>query len=55
MNINDFQAQNEKVKKDMEKKIDAFKLEKVLSLWYFVLHLRQRLWEVRTNGKKECF
>lgn len=36
MNINDFQAQNEKVKKDMEKKLNAFKLEKVLSLWYFV-------------------
>lgn len=36
MNINDFQAKNEKAKKDMEKKLDAFKLEKVLSLWYFV-------------------
>jgi len=36
MNINDFQTQSEKAKKDMEKKLNAFKLEKVLSLWYFV-------------------
>ncbi len=36
MNINDFQTQSEKAKKDMEKKLDAFKLEKVLSLWYLI-------------------
>lgn len=36
MNINDFQAREDKNKVELEKKLDSFKLEKVLSLWYLV-------------------
>ncbi len=36
MNINDFQAHEDKNKKELEKKLDSFKLEKVLSLWYLI-------------------
>lgn len=36
MNINNFQPKKEETKKMLEKKLEAFKLEKVLSLWYFV-------------------
>lgn len=36
MKINDFQVKDAQAKKEMEKKLDSFKLEKVLSLWYFV-------------------
>ena len=34
MNINDFRAREDKNKVELEKKLDSFKLEKVLSLWY---------------------
>lgn len=34
MRINDFKATDDK--KELEKKLNSFKLEKVLSLWYFV-------------------
>lgn len=36
MRINDFKATDNKDQKELEKKLNAFKLEKVLSLWYFV-------------------
>ena len=36
MRINDFKATDNKEQKELEKKLNAFKLEKVLSLWYFV-------------------
>lgn len=36
MRINDFKATDDKDKKELEKKLNSFKLEKVLSLWYFV-------------------
>ena len=36
MRINDFKATKSDEKKKLEKKLDSFKLEKVLSLWYFV-------------------
>lgn len=36
MNINDFQAHEDKEKVELEKKLDSFKLEKVLSLWYLI-------------------
>ena len=36
MRINDFKATDNKDKKELEKKLNMFKLEKVLSLWYFV-------------------
>lgn len=37
MNINDFQADDKKTKEDMKRKLKDYKLEKVLSLWYFVI------------------
>ena len=36
MRINDFKATDDKDKKELEKKLNSFKLEKVLSLWCFV-------------------
>lgn len=36
MRINDFKATDSKDQKELEKKLNSFKLEKVLSLWYFV-------------------
>lgn len=36
MRINDFKATDNKDQKELEKKLNTFKLEKVLSLWYFV-------------------
>lgn len=36
MKINDFVAKGAKEKDELEKKLEGFKLEKVLSLWYFV-------------------
>lgn len=36
MRIDEFKAKNNDEKDRLEKKLDSFKLEKVLSLWYFV-------------------
>lgn len=36
MRLKDFEAKGREEKKDLEKKLDSFKLEKVLSLWYVV-------------------
>lgn len=36
MRINDFKATDNKGQKELEKKLNDFKLEKVLSLWYFI-------------------
>ena len=37
MKINDFEAKRQDEKKRLEKKLDSLKIEKVLSLWYFVV------------------
>lgn len=36
MKIQDFNAKDDNKKKEMESKLKEFKLENVLSLWYFV-------------------
>lgn len=36
MKIGAFKAKNDKAKKNLEAKLNSFKLEKVQSLWYFV-------------------
>jgi len=41
MQINDFKASNKAEKENLEKKLESFKLEKVLSLWYFVRSVRK--------------
>lgn len=37
MSIKDFQVRDENAKKEMEKNLDSFKLEKTISLWYLVV------------------
>lgn len=37
MNINNFKIKDKKEQKKIEKKLENFKLEKVLSLWYGVV------------------
>lgn len=36
MKIQDFKETNEKKQSEMKKKLQNFKLENILSLWYFV-------------------
>lgn len=36
MNINNFKIKDKKEQKKIEKELENFKLEKVLSLWYWV-------------------
>lgn len=51
MRINDFKATDNKDQKELEKKLNTFKLEKVLSLWYLSAHrVKLRLLEVNLNN-----